>query len=75
MAQAGNRLAISLLKIRPDIPVILCTGFSKGMTESQARKIGIRAFVQKPVVNRDLAVTVRQVLDGKNFSIPDHAKA
>ncbi|MBI9085861.1 MAG: response regulator [Desulfobacterales bacterium] len=60
---SGDRLALSLMAIRPDIPVILCTGFSKQTTESQTRKIGIRAFIQKPVIGQELAVTVRQVLE------------
>ncbi|MBW2168751.1 MAG: PAS domain S-box protein [Deltaproteobacteria bacterium] len=58
----GDRLAKELMKIRPDIPVILCTGFSERITEEKAKEMGIRAFAMKPIVIRDLANTVREVL-------------
>jgi PAS domain S-box-containing protein len=59
----GDKLAIELIKIRPNIPIILCTGFSKKMSEKKAAEIGIKAFAHKPVVKADLAQTVRKVLD------------
>ena len=59
----GDRMAIELMKIRPDIPVILCTGYSKNISEESASEIGIKAFIYKPVVKADLAKTVRKVLD------------
>jgi len=59
----GDKLAIELIKIRPDIPVILCTGYSKKISDETASEIGIKAFVYKPVVKADLAKTVRKVLD------------
>lgn len=60
----GERLAQELMRIRPDIPIILCTGFSKEITAERAKEMGIREFVMKPLVIRDLAKTVRKVLDG-----------
>ena len=59
----GDKLARELMKIRPDIPVILCTGHSRLVSEAKAKEIGIRAFVMKPLVMRNLAETVRKVLD------------
>ncbi len=59
----GDKLAKEMMKIRPDIPVILCTGFSELISEERAKGLGIRAFVMKPVVKRDMAETVRRVLD------------
>jgi DNA-binding NtrC family response regulator len=59
----GDKLAIELMKIRPDIPVILSTGYSKKMSDETASEIGIKAFAYKPVAKADLAKTVRQVLD------------
>jgi len=59
----GDRLAIELMKIRPDIPVILCTGYSKRISDETASEIGVKAFIYKPIVNADLAKTVRKVLD------------
>lgn len=59
----GEKLAIELMKIRPDIPFILCTGYSKNMSEELSSEIGIKAFAYKPIVKADLAKTVRKVLD------------
>jgi len=59
----GDSLAIELMKIRPDIPVVLCTGYSKNISEESASEMGIKAFIYKPVVKADLAKTVRKVLD------------
>ena len=61
----GDRLAKELMKIRPDIPIILCTGFSESITEEKATGIGIREFSMKPFVMRDLAMTTRRALDGR----------
>ena len=59
----GDKLAGELMKIRPDIPVILCTGYSKMISKEQAMRLGIKAFVMKPFIIGDLAVTVRTVLN------------
>jgi PAS domain S-box-containing protein len=61
----GDNLAGELIRIRPEIPVILCTGYSAKVNEQQAIAMGIQAFVWKPVVRREIATTVRKVLDGK----------
>ena len=61
----GDELAVELFRIRPDIPIILCTGYSKRITEREARDLGIRAFVMKPLTQQELANTVRKVLDEK----------
>ncbi len=62
---AGSQLAENLMRIRPGIPIILCTGFSETFTEKDAEKMGIRAFLLKPLVRKDLALTIRGVLDGE----------
>jgi len=59
----GDELAIELMKIRRDIPVVLCTGYSKNISDESAAEIGIKAFAYKPIVKADLAKTVRKVLD------------
>ncbi len=61
----GEKLAAELMAIRPDIPVILCTGFSEQITEEKARKMGIREFILKPILLHTLATTIREVLDRK----------
>jgi len=59
----GETLAKELLTIRNDIPIILCTGYSSKINADRANSIGIKAFVMKPVDNKALSRTVRQVLD------------
>ena len=61
----GDKLALELMKIRPDIPIILCTGHSKLISKEEAGRLGIRAFVIKPLLKRVMAETVRNVLDKK----------
>ncbi len=60
---AGDRLVQELMKIRPDVPIILCTGHSERIDENGAKAIGVKAFVFKPLVRKDLVTTVRKVLD------------
>jgi len=59
----GDELAAELLSIRSDIPVVLCTGYSRRITEVKARELGIRAYVMKPLTQHELATKVREVLD------------
>ncbi len=61
----GADLAKAVMDIRPDVPVILCTGFSEQIDERKSKAIGIRAFVMKPIVVEEMAATVRKVLDSK----------
>jgi PAS domain S-box-containing protein len=61
----GGELARELLQIRPDVSIILCTGFSEVITEERAREMGVRAFVMKPFALREIAQIVRRVLDEK----------
>jgi DNA-binding NtrC family response regulator len=58
-------MAVEMMKIRPDIPVILCTGYSSRISDETAADFGIRAFAYKPLAKTDLAKTVRKVLDSK----------
>lgn len=59
----GEDLARHILAIRPDIPIILCTGYSSRMAAEKANEIGIRKFVEKPLTANALARSVRHVLD------------
>ncbi|MBM3223700.1 MAG: response regulator [Candidatus Tectomicrobia bacterium] len=58
----GDVLATELRRLRPELPIILCTGLSYSITAERAQALGIAAFLMKPLVIRDLAVTIRQVL-------------
>ena len=61
----GENLARELMRIRPDIPIILCTGYSARINKQQAMAMGIRAFIFKPILRRQIASAVRKVLDGR----------
>ncbi|MEJ2170733.1 MAG: ATP-binding protein [Desulfobacterales bacterium] len=59
----GDQLARKIMDIKPDIPIILCTGFNETITEEKALAMGIDKFVMKPIVKDELASTIRAVLD------------
>jgi PAS domain S-box-containing protein len=59
----GDRLVEEILKIRPDLPTIICTGFSKKIDEEKAKGMGIRQYIEKPLNRSDLAKLVRRALD------------
>ena len=59
----GDKLTRKLLDIKPDLPVILCTGYAKKFAGKESSIKGIRAFAYKPVSSADLAEIVRRVLD------------
>lgn len=59
----GDRLIQRCLRIRPDLPVILCTGSEQQLSEEDARSQGIAEFILKPLMLNDLAHTIRRVLD------------
>jgi DNA-binding NarL/FixJ family response regulator len=61
---AGVQLAKELLRIRPGIPVILCTGHSETISPETAKGVGIRQFLMKPLAKLELAAAIRSVLDG-----------
>jgi len=62
---SGDKLAVELIKIRPDIPILLSTGFSTIMSEEKALSMGIKGFLMKPVTIRDIDKKIRAVLDKK----------
>jgi PAS domain S-box-containing protein len=59
----GEQLARELISIKPDIPIIICTGFSNVNDELHAKSMGVKGFLNKPVATGDLAEMVRKVLD------------
>ena len=62
----GEQLAGEIMKIRSDTPIILCTGFSEMMTKEKAKALGIKGFLLKPVVMKDLSSIIREVLNNKD---------
>ncbi len=59
----GKELAQKLIALRPKLPVILCTGYSQVISEEEARALGIRGYLMKPIIMRSLAETIRKALD------------
>lgn len=59
----GLELTRNIFSIRPEVPVIMCTGFSELINKEQAYSIGIKGFLTKPVLSGILARTVRDALD------------
>jgi PAS domain S-box-containing protein len=59
----GDDLARELIAVRPDIPIILCTGFNERISPAKSESIGIRAFLMKPLNLHELAATIRQTLE------------
>jgi signal transduction histidine kinase/ActR/RegA family two-component response regulator len=61
-AMNGAQLIQGILAIRPDMPVILCTGFSEVMNEEKAKGIGVSQYIMKPVSRLDVALAVQRAL-------------
>ena len=67
----GSDLALKMLQLRPNLPIILCTGYSNIISEEKARSLGIKGFALKPLVRKEIALLIRQVLDGRTApSVP-----
>jgi PAS domain S-box-containing protein len=66
----GDVLARKLIAIRPDIPIIVCTGYSERINPDIIKEIGIKELAMKPVVMKDIAQMIERVLsraaDGRN---------
>jgi len=60
----GFEFAAELLKIRSDVSVILCTGFSESVDSEKVKQAGIKSVIMKPMLIRDLAEKIRKVFDG-----------
>lgn len=59
----GEQLAKKMFIIKPDIPIIMCTGFSEKIDKEKSEAAGIKGFLIKPVVKYEMGKTVRKVLD------------
>jgi len=65
----GLTLAQKMLKKRKVLPIILCTGHSEAVSAEKAQEVGIRAFLMKPVMKKEMAETVRRVLDHRKADV------
>ena len=71
----GEALARALRRLRPDIPIILCTGSSHALTAEQVQAMGLDAVCMKPLVTRDLGVTIQRVLAQRMVPAPVETSA
>jgi PAS domain S-box-containing protein len=67
---SGDRLAVKLLEIRPNLPIVLATGLSESITAEKRRLIGVRGFIMKPFTVNELGYVIRTVLE----SMPNTAE-
>ena len=59
----GQDLARRMLQIRPNLPIILCTGYSSLISEEKIKSLGIKGFAMKPLAKKDIAVLIRKILE------------
>jgi CheY-like chemotaxis protein len=71
----GDELALGAKAIRPDLPIILCTGYSARMNEQTAKQVGAAALLFKPLSRDDLAEAVAQALRSTTAPTPITARA
>jgi len=62
-SMTGDQLARKMLLVKPNIPIIICTGYSEKITKEIAGAIGVKSVLMKPIVRSELAQMVRKVLD------------
>jgi len=53
-----------MLLLHPDLPIIICTGYSEVLNAETAYKIGIKSYILKPVIISELATKMRIIFDG-----------
>ncbi|MCF8067446.1 MAG: PAS domain S-box protein [Desulfobacterales bacterium] len=64
----GDQLAHKVRQIRPEMPIIICTGFSEQANKENAEEIGVNGFLMKPIVKSEMAKMIRKILDEVNVS-------
>jgi len=62
----GLQLATRISAMKPDLPIILCSGYSEAITPEEAKKAGVRRFLAKPVDMRLLAIAIREILPNQD---------
>ncbi|MCG8635087.1 MAG: response regulator [Desulfobacterales bacterium] len=69
----GDEFSRKVLSIRPDMGIIICTGFSENMDKARAEAIGVKGLLAKPVMKSEMARVIRQVLDAPSGTGPGRA--
>lgn len=63
----GVEMAREMMSLRPELPIILCTGYSDLVSPESVRKMGLKGYLLKPLVKRDLAQAVRRALEDRGW--------
>jgi len=63
----GVNLSEKLMEIRPEIPIIICTGYSALVDEKKAKEMGLASYLMKPLKMMETAQTIRKILDNKEY--------
>jgi CheY-like chemotaxis protein len=71
---SGEDLAYQILQMRPDVPIIMTTGFGEATDEERARQIGVAEFIFKPITGSDLLLAIRRVLAKTHADAPMPAR-
>jgi PAS domain S-box-containing protein len=62
----GDELARKIMDVRPDMPVVVCTGYSEKISDPMIEQLGIKALIMKPLVRSEMALAIRQALDERS---------
>jgi|GEM_PF-3027705 len=62
----GEEFSLSIMAIRPELPIVLCTGHSDNISKNKALRIGIKKYFQKPVDGNDILIFIRKIFDENN---------
>ncbi len=62
----GSEMIRQMLEIRPEFPVVLCTGFRDASSKEKAQELGIREYISKPILTHELAGSIRLALKSRN---------
>ncbi|ADK83398.1 multi-sensor hybrid histidine kinase [Desulfarculus baarsii DSM 2075] len=61
--RSGLEMALEMMRLRPELPVILCSGFSEQVSAEKALELGFKAFLYKPILTSQMVAAIRQALD------------
>ena len=65
----GDQLAVQMLRLRPDLPIVICSGYSEALNLRSAQDLGIRDVIMKPVVTSELNRALRAALEGRQPTV------
>jgi len=70
----GDRLALEIMKIRKNIPIVMCTGSDINFTKEEAAQMGIKAVIMKPLIINELREILQQIIEASGENTPNARK-